>query len=492
MRFYHGVFCCGLVPTRFPNILQDYLTSIVCQFHGISHACMRISAQVSTEGYDISVPMVNWSPSSKMSTVNHNAVDFGDAPFEDKHGKHPTSFLHPTEWLDALRTDDVESAAAFLRDASAKYKDFLMNGDIATLNSNCLDPSQRHPSHKRSSMEFAIIKPLHAAAVFHSHAVLRLLSTSGVDIQQMDCWKNNVLHMLIFADSVANVRKTKYAETLAYLQDLLSENDMRSLLMAENELALRPLEFAALHGCASLASVIMHTKGVYLIKEESVGYDVVQYFDVSDYELFNDGLPPRFFNSPLALLVTNENSRIGLTSNTIFRDPGFKSWTHSKIMMNWPFVFIWFLFRICYIVLFVSASTENSWPTVITNGSNNTEEIVICPCQASDRGSYRWGTLALISLVIVMYDLYSCIRIRTLHHPGARFTNDFLPAIQIRWKLRLAVIPLLAIRSQQIFAHATTAQLSCHVQNFVAITVLESRWEWNEISIEFELRWKNR
>ena len=76
--------------------------------------------------------------------------------------------------------------------------------------------------------------------------------------------------------------------------------------------------------------------------------------------------------------------------------------------------------------------------------------------------------------------------------PGARFTNDFLPAIQIRWKLRLAVIPLLAIRSQQIFTHATTAQLSCHVQNFEAITVLESRWGWNEISIEFELRWKNR
>ena len=70
--------------------------------------------------------------------------------------------------------------------------------------------------------------------------------------------------------------------------------------------------------------------------------------------------------------------------------------------------------------------------------------------------------------------------------PGARFTNDFLPAIQIRWKLCLAVIPLLAIRLQQIFAHATTAQLSCHVQNFVAITVLELRWEWSEISIEFD------
>ena len=76
--------------------------------------------------------------------------------------------------------------------------------------------------------------------------------------------------------------------------------------------------------------------------------------------------------------------------------------------------------------------------------------------------------------------------------PGARFTNGFLPAIQIRSKFRLATTPLLAIRSQQIFAHATTAQLSCHVQNFVAITVLESRWEWKEMSIEIELRWKNR
>ena len=60
---------------------------------------------------------------------------------------------------------------------------------------------------------------------------------------------------------------------------------------------------------------------------------------------------------------------------------------------------------------------------------------------------------------------------------GARLTNSFLPAIQIRWKLRLLIIPLLAIRSQQIFAHATTAQLSCHAQNFVAITLLESRRE---------------
>ena len=46
---------------------------------------------------------------------------------------------------------------------------------------------------------------------------------------------------------------------------------------------------------------------------------------------------------------------------------------------------------------------------------------------------------------------------------GTRFTNDFLPAIQIRWNLRLAIIPLLAIGSQQNFCtrNNSTAVVSC-------------------------------
>ena len=75
--------------------------------------------------------------------------------------------------------------------------------------------------------------------------------------------------------------------------------------------------------------------------------------------------------------------------------------------------------------------------------------------------------------------------------PGPSFTNDFSPAIQIWWKIRLAVIPLLAASSHKVFAHATTAKLSYHVQNSEAITALESRWEWNKISIEFGFQLQN-
>ena len=37
-----------------------------------------------------------------------------------------------------------------------------------------------------------------------------------------------------------------------------------------------------------------------------------------------------------------------------------------------------------------------------------------------------------------------------------------------------------AIRSQQIFVHVITARFSCHVQNFVAIDMLVSKWESNQ------------
>ena len=102
-----------------------------------------------------------------------------------------------------------------------------------------------------------------------------------------------------------------------------------------------------------------------------------------------------------------------------------------------------------------------------------------------------WYSLDILAIPFHNMDIDSkCCK--TYNNPGARFINDFLPGMQIQWKVCLAVILLLAIRSQQISAHATTAQLSCHVQNFAAITVSELRWERIEISIEFELRWKNR
>ena len=60
------------------------------------------------------------------------------------------------------------------------------------------------------------------------------------------------------------------------------------------------------------------------------------------------------------------------------------------------------------------------------------------------------------------------------------FTYDFSIVIKILWKIDYVAIYFLAITSLQRFAHATTAQLLCHVKNIVTTTLLEFRWEQNK------------
>ena len=55
----------------------------------------------------------------------------------------------------------------------------------------------------------------------------------------------------------------------------------------------------------------------------------------------------------------------------------------------------------------------------------------------------------------------------------ARFANEFLPAIQIRWKLHLVVNESLTRSLLRLQMLATTAQLSYHGQNFVSTILLE-------------------
>ena len=71
---------------------------------------------------------------------------------------------------------------------------------------------------------------------------------------------------------------------------------------------------------------------------------------------------------------------------------------------------------------------------------------------------------------------------------GAHFTNDFPLTIQI---IRQHINLFLIMKSRQNFAHATTAQLSWHVQNFTTVTPVKSELEQKYISIELRFRGKN-
>ena len=73
--------------------------------------------------------------------------------------------------------------------------------------------------------------------------------------------------------------------------------------------------------------------------------------------------------------------------------------------------------------------------------------------------------------------------------PGPRFTKGFSISIQILYCFTLTSI--LIRSSLQNSVHGTTALLSWHVQQFVAIWWPAAELHQGEVSIEFELRAKN-
>ena len=76
-------------------------------------------------------------------------------------------------------------------------------------------------------------------------------------------------------------------------------------------------------------------------------------------------------------------------------------------------------------------------------------------------------------------------------YPGSRFTIDFCSWCKFDGNSALLIFHY-GPSDRNIFCTLHDTHLSCHLQNFVVITLLESRWEWNEISIEYELRCKQR
>ena len=65
----------------------------------------------------------------------------------------------------------------------------------------------------------------------------------------------------------------------------------------------------------------------------------------------------------------------------------------------------------------------------------------------------------------------------------SNFADNFFIIIQTRWQFQFAVIPFVINISLQTFAHAMTAQLSCHVQNFAAICPSKLEWQQNKMGI---------
>ena len=322
----------------------------------------------------------------------------------------------PEEWLDALRLDDVSLALKVLQETPEECKNNLLNGNIPDCPRELLDYCD---PNKTLPMRFIITKPLHAVVFYHSRELLKLLFESGCDVLQSDNAKNNVIHFIIFAASHDIENERKYMETLDVIKSMLSESDLKTLFMAENDFTLRPLEFASFHGCFLLMESIFQTKGVYLTEEEQYGYQLVQYYDVTDYEMYTDKFPERGDRSPIFFYVFMEASRILLDGPKVFGRYPLLGWVYIKMFLNAPFSLMWFLFRVTYVVLFFV--NDEDWTYIDPSQLNATHGISTVndlPCASVFTGSNcSCCVLGFSSLIILLFDLKEfCVKKHQSQH----------------------------------------------------------------------------
>lgn len=192
-------------------------------------------------------------------------------------------------------------------------------------------------------------KPWCLAAVYNARNVMRALYRARISTSETNRHGNNLLHCLVaYASTVDDEMEREIVSTADFIQNLIGAAEYKTLLLAENEDGLRPLELAA-HLCTfSLYIFFFNTKEVYVAKEEIYKWHTIRYYDITEY--LNGS---RFFRSPIHLMLQLDNEKIGRDSvKEVYLQEPMRSWIKIIYDTNMPYIYIWGTCRVIYVVAF--------------------------------------------------------------------------------------------------------------------------------------------
>ena len=151
-------------------------------------------------------------------------------------------------WIKTICADTTILAKDILSKVSNSQKDKLLNINLSFDS----QPGSFHPLTQRLSKHFDLRRPFHLAAVSNSIEILGLFITQGCNINVVDRFGNNVIHMLCYIECLKpddeNMLITKYR----YLSEALKEEEITHLLTMRNIDNLTPLQLASALGALGI------------------------------------------------------------------------------------------------------------------------------------------------------------------------------------------------------------------------------------------------
>ena len=256
---------------------------------------------------------------------------------------------YEAHWMETIVRDDAEWARVLLDDRLDRVHDISLTR-VMEQYSDAEERSQAQ--HTVAGTTYAPDNVWCLAAVFNARNVMRVLVEQQVSATERTRHGNNYLHCLIAFASLENEEvECDILSSAEYIRSLLSDQDYTKILLAENYQGLRPLELASHLGTMILFRHIFESRLVYMTLVRDMGIYVRQYYDITEYVKGS-----RLFKSPPCTMMLLEEKRLGYKSvHDVFLTDPIKTWFASIMFTNLPYIVIWSLLRITFLVAFFCA-----------------------------------------------------------------------------------------------------------------------------------------
>src|SRR6218665_1807843 len=198
-------------------------------------------------------------------------------------------------WLDAIKSNDTQNVRLILESSDYLTRSKLLNGKFRFISSG----GEIHLNTKR----VRIVRPFSLAVVHGSLGVCDVMIQNDVDVFLQETKGYNVLHCLVCVAFYQSKQEQAVVRTYEKLCEMLSQERISKLLLMEDELGLRPLEFAAHLGTLRLMMAELETSGVYMVRQDIVGLFRFKWYDITEYMAPGSKTGRHFLKSPLQFMV---------------------------------------------------------------------------------------------------------------------------------------------------------------------------------------------
>ncbi len=309
-------------------------------------------------------------------------------------------------WLDSVTTNDVDLIKQSLLDhgVNPEHNDenkakLLLNGTFKFSNTKYI---QNH-----CSGEYKVSKPFFLAAVFGTKEILDVFMELDVDIYQQDKHGNNVIHCLVMVAHLSPELEEHTQNIYHNLVEVLTTNQLHELLMADNKLGLRPLEYACHLATYDLFLTIMDTKDIYLVKQWKEGIHIKCWYDVTDYE---SACNSRRMFAPLTMLASlDENHLSRESTGRLFKSSLLKSWLATNIEIQKPLLYLHVMIKFIHLCVFICMEMGSFLILPTPNNFDVKQNHTNLQCYDVMTVRFSCNINIALSFILLFYPLYVLI-----------------------------------------------------------------------------------